>query len=213
MTKKITENIEVNDDFTPLSLAKNSLFTRLIAMHRLLLPERDESDFKISFLDPQLRREKSANEIRKWISDAEELKHYTSGKQIGKAGQETAIRLVLYVASCAFFAKTIIADVEERPEDEIWSHVVESNYFLGCLQGRTSVKTVHSQSALGLDSRHQENRAMKAEVFAWLDANMARFKSMDSAAKAIAVKVAPVEFRTARNWVGQWKKLPSTGTP
>ena len=65
----------------------------------------------------------------------------------------------------------------------------------------------------GVTARHQENRAIKQDVFAWLDTNMQNFKSMDSAAEAIAGKVAPVKFRTARDWVGEWKKLRSTGTP
>ena len=65
----------------------------------------------------------------------------------------------------------------------------------------------------GASAAHAENRAIKQDVFAWLDTNMPNFKSMDSAAEAIAGKVAPVKFRTARDWVGEWKKLRSTGTP
>ena len=65
----------------------------------------------------------------------------------------------------------------------------------------------------GAAGRHTENRAIKQDVFAWLDTNMPNFKSMDSAAEAIAGKVAPVKFRTARDWVGEWKKLRSAGTP
>ncbi len=61
-------------------------------------------------------------------------------------------------------------------------------------------------------SRHAEHRAMKQDVFAWLDANMGQFKSMDSAAEAIAGKVAPIKWRTARDWVGEWKKRRSAGT-
>lgn len=61
----------------------------------------------------------------------------------------------------------------------------------------------------GAAKRHEENRAMKADVFSWLDANMTNFKSMDKAAQAIADKVAPIAFRTARDWVGEWKKLRS----
>ena len=60
--------------------------------------------------------------------------------------------------------------------------------------------------------RHTENHAMKTEVFAWLDANMVSFKSMDAAAQAIT-KQQPIAFRTARDWVGEWKKVRSTGTP
>lgn len=65
----------------------------------------------------------------------------------------------------------------------------------------------------GAAHRHSENRSMKRDVFVWLDANMQRFKSMDAAAEAVAGKVAPVKFRTARDWVGEWKKLRSAGTP
>ncbi|PKO58567.1 MAG: hypothetical protein CVU24_16925 [Betaproteobacteria bacterium HGW-Betaproteobacteria-18] len=60
--------------------------------------------------------------------------------------------------------------------------------------------------------RHAENRSMKADVFVWLDANMVKFRSMDSAAEAIT-KQQPIAFRTAREWAGEWKKLRSTGTP
>ncbi|WP_374591439.1 hypothetical protein [Aquabacterium sp.] len=64
----------------------------------------------------------------------------------------------------------------------------------------------------GANALHAENRAMKADVFAWLDAHMKNFKSMDKAAEAIAGKIAPIAFRTARAWVGEWKKLRSAGT-
>jgi hypothetical protein len=64
----------------------------------------------------------------------------------------------------------------------------------------------------GARARHTENRAMKTDVFAWLDTNMPNFKSMDAAAQA-AIKQQPIAFRTARDWIGQWKKVRSTGTP
>lgn len=70
------------------------------------------------------------------------------------------------------------------------------------LEARRSKKL--SQAALKM---HAENHAMKRDVFNWLDSNMKDFKSMDGAAQAIAGKVAPVAFRTARTWVGEWKKL------
>ena len=59
--------------------------------------------------------------------------------------------------------------------------------------------------------RHQENRSMKAEVFQWLDTNMSKFESLDKAAAAVT-KQQPIGFRTARRWVGDWKKLPPAGT-
>ena len=64
----------------------------------------------------------------------------------------------------------------------------------------------------GAQARHTETRNMKAEVFEWLDAHMVEFKSMDAAAQAI-IKQQPIVFRTARDWVGEWKKLRSAGTP
>ena len=73
----------------------------------------------------------------------------------------------------------------------------------------------HSDTAkarITVFNRHTENRAMKANVFVWLDTNMAKFKSMDAAAEAVANQ-NPIAFRTARDWVGEWKKLPSTGRP
>ena len=60
--------------------------------------------------------------------------------------------------------------------------------------------------------RHAENHSMKEDVFVWLDANRKNYKSMDAAAQAIT-KQQPIAFRTAREWVGEWKKLRSAGTP
>jgi hypothetical protein len=60
--------------------------------------------------------------------------------------------------------------------------------------------------------RHAENRAMKHEVHTWLASNMVSFKSMDAAAQAIT-KQQPISFRTARDWVGEWRKLRSARTP
>ena len=62
-------------------------------------------------------------------------------------------------------------------------------------------------------ARHAENRILKAEIFQWLDLKFSQFESMDKAAEEIARKMAPIAFRTARDWVGQWKKLRSAGTP
>lgn len=60
--------------------------------------------------------------------------------------------------------------------------------------------------------RHAETRSMKMDVFQWLEENMHKFKSMDKAAEAV-IKQQPIAFRTARDWVGEWKKLRSTGKP
>lgn len=65
----------------------------------------------------------------------------------------------------------------------------------------------------GADVAHQENRALKADVFRWLDDNFSNCKSMDAAATSMAGKIVPMTFRTVRDWVTEWKKLRSASTP
>ena len=81
-----------------------------------------------------------------------------------------------------------------------------------CLSYITDGESVSARARAAANVRHAENRSMKADVFTWLNANMVNFKSMDSAAEAIT-KQQPITFRTARDWIGEWKKLRSTGTP
>ena len=64
----------------------------------------------------------------------------------------------------------------------------------------------------GAAARHSDTDAIKADVFVWLDANMPNFKSMDAAAQAIT-RQQPIAFRTARKWLGDWKKLRSASKP
>jgi hypothetical protein len=54
--------------------------------------------------------------------------------------------------------------------------------------------------------RHAENRAMKEQVFEWCAAHLHEYPSMDAAAESIAGKVVPVTFRTARSWIGEYRK-------
>lgn len=61
--------------------------------------------------------------------------------------------------------------------------------------------------------RHIENHAMRAQVFEWLDENMKHIASFDAAADAIAGKVVPVKWRTARDWVALWRKVRSASRP
>lgn len=63
----------------------------------------------------------------------------------------------------------------------------------------------------GADKTHREHRALKAEVFKWLDENMSGYRSMDAAATVVAREVVPVAWRTARDWIGDWRKLRSAG--
>jgi hypothetical protein len=62
-------------------------------------------------------------------------------------------------------------------------------------------------------AKHTGNRADKAKVFVWCDQNMNRFSSMDDAASDIAETFMPQKFRAVRDWMTEWRKLRSTGTP
>jgi hypothetical protein len=66
------------------------------------------------------------------------------------------------------------------------------------------------QSAAAI-KRHQEHHSMKVEVFAWLNLNFDKFKSMDATAEAIAGKLVPLKFRTVRKWVKEYKDMQSAG--
>ncbi len=67
----------------------------------------------------------------------------------------------------------------------------------------------------GAEKRHAENHAMKRDVFNWLDANPPKPRGLDAAATEIfESKIVPIKsWRTARDWVGEWKKLRSAGSP
>jgi hypothetical protein len=75
----------------------------------------------------------------------------------------------------------------------------------------TTARTVLAKTAA--TARHAENRALKLEVFQWCDDNMANAPSMDAAAGQVAGVIVPLSWRTVRDWMGEWKKLRSAGTP
>lgn len=104
-------------------------------------------------------------------------------------------------------AETALCDSDD--ERQLLSKAVLAGICLGvALQHAcpdTAREVVKEMAILGANARHAETRAMKADVFKWLDVNMPTFKSMDAAAAAIT-KQQPIAFRTAQKWVGDWKK-------
>jgi hypothetical protein len=95
-----------------------------------------------------------------------------------------------------------------------WSYADDAYFWLGIaiavgFAPSRTVADTKQWAKVAASIRHSENRSMKTQVFAWCDANRAKFKSMDATAEAIAGKLVPVKFRTARAWVGEWKKLRS----
>jgi hypothetical protein len=86
-----------------------------------------------------------------------------------------------------------------------------SFHYLIKIASSESVKDFSSALARkGAHKRHKEHREIKAAIFEWLDVNRSNYKSMDATAKAI-IKQQPIAFRTAREWVGEWKKLRPAG--
>ncbi len=70
----------------------------------------------------------------------------------------------------------------------------------------------------GADAVHAEHRAMKSDVFKWLDDNGAAYegrgkgKGIEAAARAIT-KQQPIVHSTARDWYKEWKRLHPASTP
>jgi len=91
---------------------------------------------------------------------------------------------------------------EMRPSSYVIAQLV--------LMAKAAQKTQSARNSANL--RHKENHEIKVHVFEWLDTNMPKFKSMDAAAEAV-IKQQPIAFRTARDWVGEWKKLRSASKP
>ena len=85
-----------------------------------------------------------------------------------------------------------------------------SGYCMGLQLSQVGEAQANARSELGkrgAQARHGENRALKQDAFSWLDSHRHEFASMDKAAEALAGKIVPVTFRTARDWVGEWHRL------
>jgi hypothetical protein len=78
------------------------------------------------------------------------------------------------------------------------------------LQGKLDAFTQARRK--GSDVTHAETRAIKADVFVWLDSHAPEFTVIEAAARAI-IKQQPITHGTARDWFKEWKKLRSASTP
>lgn len=117
--------------------------------------------------------------------------------------------LAMFETSCTFAVQTMLAYESKAPEAVQWACTCEAKRYLGMLQGfiwaTRQPSPISAMAKRAADARHKENREMKKDAFDWLNANFKRFNSMDDAADAVR-EVVPVKFRTARDWVGDWKK-------
>ncbi len=110
--------------------------------------------------------------------------------------------------------------LNEDPKEESPVYLAKAFLSLGMLSGLMAGKGMNFEkikqevkselAKKGSSARHAENRSMKKQLFEWCDEKMTCFKSMDSAAEAVAGKILPVSFRTARSWIGEWKKIRFT---
>ncbi len=103
--------------------------------------------------------------------------------------------------------------------ESIWAFVdliseMSGPFAMGAEVERGVKAHLSASSSQKAGKRHKENHAMKQDVFNWLDANPPKPRGMDAAATAIfESKLVPIKsWRTARDWVGEWKKLRSAGT-
>lgn len=102
----------------------------------------------------------------------------------------------------------ILGDFPEAGKWHIWAYKFHIETVNIC-----AALAHHSKTAQkGAFKRHEENRAMKAEVFTWLDSNFHSKVSKDKTAEIVARTVVPVQFRTARSWIDDWQKQRSTST-
>ncbi|MDQ0040859.1 hypothetical protein [Variovorax boronicumulans] len=196
---------------TPISEAYGSL-TWLIEMWNGWFPDYDflENVFKPLWDDPETSGGQQIDEIKK----IENMPDWFGQEPITPEGRSAAIKIATAHAACAYCVQAMKA---RKGSSEAWSYAIDGARWLGILQGFHSTGSIESPASQfarrGADAAHAENRAMKSLVMTWCDDNMANFKSMDAAAEAIAGKLVPVTFRTARSWIGTWKKLRSAGTP
>lgn len=122
--------------------------------------------------------------------------------------QPLALFQALFTA-CAYAVQAMKAD-KGGDEPAGWRHLSEANYWLGIVVGAWSLRREMSPSISDVarkaaDSRHAENRAMKAQVLEWYERNAQSFNSKDEAASEAAGKIVPVTFRTVRNWLNKPK--------
>jgi hypothetical protein len=159
------------------------------------------SEFKHSLLWPEL--------LADWESDLRDGTDETVDERTS-----LTIRLITIYAALAQCVEALRPGLSVGQQ---WWWVGWAQNYLGHLQGSMSgevsgaLSSITGRAKNAAASRHKENRAMRTEAFEWLAENMGRFSSMDAAAEAIAGIVVPVTFRTARGWVGQWKKAQSSG--
>ena len=73
-------------------------------------------------------------------------------------------------------------------------------------------EALSAKGRAGAKKSHAENYAIKRQAFEWLDANAAKYRSIEAtAAGLVAARLAPIKHRTARIYASEHRKLQSAG--
>lgn len=100
-------------------------------------------------------------------------------------------------------------DAENLPVAMCHLNLAYMNLFECTCQAQILLGIASTNARKAAQARHRENHAMRAEVWRWCESHLANYKSMDAAAEAIAGELVPVTFRTARKWIGEWRRQQS----
>ena len=185
-----------------------------------------KADYEREFLDLELYAEEFEEDVghyQDWLILKEELQQRAEERE-AESLEKDAAKARAKVAAEDLMAALCRPPLDENDDlveggweqwNEAVNKVIRERIDFSALLAynalvRESALKGAAQASAG--KRHKENRAMKAEVFEWLDKNAAQFRSLDSMATAIAGKVAPIAFRTARAWVGEHRNLRSAST-
>jgi hypothetical protein len=121
----------------------------------------------------------------------------------------------LAVESLLYADQAIGAAIEER---YLEAGLLTSTAYKGSIQCTANIQILLGISSIagrvGAYKIHEENRAMKAQVFEWCTLNLKSFSgSLDDAAIEISKKLVPMKFSTVRAWITEWRKLQSRPRP
>ena len=198
---------------TPITVA-GSVLSTLTLIYEGWFPTQDflETFFKFMWDDEETSGANQVSELQKIEELVVGVEEFGEGEILTVEGKEALVKIGTLMVSCAFCVQAMKA---RKGSKLAWSYALDATQWLGIFQGLISgsagANAITRMAKNGAAARHAENRSMKLDVFAWLDVNRENFKSMDATAAAIT-KQQPIAFRTARDWVGDWKKLRSAST-
>ena len=143
-----------------------------------------------------------------------------AGKEEGATDKSIAFSLAGSCALCAMdavcYAEHLKATQAQAAElTQLRIEFRRQNQQVDALAEAKAKQRISVNASKAAIKKNAENHALKADVFAWYEGNMDEYASMDAAAAAIiAIKLVPLEFRTVRGYISEYrKKIRSARTP